>query len=405
MLSLNCDSVNYKTQKEIKRRRYQLKRMRRTMKRQSKSYKLRRRHRLENRRRGLVAQREWERKAYVELEVPKNFSFIDNTNEILEYFIKCKSLLHNKEKVQCDLSHITALSSDAIALLAACANDESFLGKRGRIRGNAPADPELLRLFIESGFYNHVKATKVLKSAHKSDTNLFHQESNYQVQSDIAKNACILGTKHVFGSNKPFPDLYEMLIEAMSNTNNHASNNSNANQFKWWLYTYNAPNGHTMYTFIDLGVGIFDSIPVQLFKKIKKVIGLENNTDLVPDLLDGKIITQMDIGGIVVIVDEVGIPGYRKREVATLGEIISYGTFQYMDIAPAPEIHIVFRSAEIVGQCNRESFDAIADVEVELFVGVAPIGKRGEGGTAPHTHGKSGNVERNSRLYRRSVEK
>lgn len=60
---------------------------------------------------------------------------------------------------------------------------------------------------------------------------MFHQESNYQVQSDIAKNACILGTKHVFGSNKPFPDLYEMLIEAMSNTNNHASNNSNANQF------------------------------------------------------------------------------------------------------------------------------------------------------------------------------
>ena len=88
------------------------------MKRQSKSYKLRRRHRLENRRRGLVAQLKWERKAYVELEVPKNFSFIDNTNEILEYFIKCKSLLHNKEKVQCDLSHITALSSDAIALLA-----------------------------------------------------------------------------------------------------------------------------------------------------------------------------------------------------------------------------------------------------------------------------------------------
>ena len=76
--------MNYKTKKEIKRRRYQLKRMRRTMKRQSKSYKLRRRHRLENRRRGLVEQLKWERKAYVELEVPKKFSFIDNTNEILE---------------------------------------------------------------------------------------------------------------------------------------------------------------------------------------------------------------------------------------------------------------------------------------------------------------------------------
>ncbi len=259
------------------------------MKRQSKKHKLRRRLRLENRRKGLVAQQIWESKAYVELEAPKNFSFIDNTNEILEYFIKCKSLLHNKEKVQCDLSHITALSSDAIALLAACTNDESFLGEKGRIRGNAPTDSELLKLFIESGFYNHVKATKILRSAHKSDTNFFHQESNYQVQSDIAKKACILGTEHVFGSSKPFSDLYEMLIEAMSNTNNHASNNSSTNQFKWWLYTYNAPNGHTMYTFIDLGVGIFDSIPVQIFKKIKKAIGLEHNTDFVQDLLDGKI--------------------------------------------------------------------------------------------------------------------
>lgn len=281
--------MRYKNKKEIKRRRHQKRLMRRAMKRRSQNYKLRRRHRLENRRNGLMAQRKWEGKAYVELEVPKNFSFVDNTNEILEYFIKCKSLLHNKEKVQCDLSHITALSSDAIALLAACANDESFLGKQGRIRGNAPTDPELLKLFIESGFYNHVKATKVLKYAHKSDANLFHQESNYQVQSDIAKKACILGTEHVFGSSKPFSDLYEMLIEAMSNTNNHASNNSNANQFKWWLYTYNAPNGHTMYTFIDLGVGIFDSIPVQIFKRIKKVVGLEHNTDLVSDLLDGKI--------------------------------------------------------------------------------------------------------------------
>lgn len=281
--------MKYKKRQDIKRLRHHLKRMRRTMKRRSKNYKLRRKHRLENRKKGLIAYRRWESKEYLEQEVPNNFSFIDNTNEVLGYFMKCKLLLHNKEKIQCDLSHITALSSDAIALLAACANDETFLGKKGRIRGNAPTNPELLKLFIESGFYNHVKSMKILKSAHKSDSNFFHQESNYQVQSDIAKKACILGTNHVFGSDKPFPDLYEMLIEAMSNTNNHASNNLGTNQFKWWLYTYNAPNGHTMYTFIDLGVGIFDSIPVQTFKKIMKFVGLKHNKDLVQDLLDGKI--------------------------------------------------------------------------------------------------------------------
>lgn len=263
--------------------------MRCAMKRQSKKYKLYRKCLLDNRRRGLVAQQQWENKAYKTIEVPENFSFIDNTNEILDYFINCKSLLHKKEKIQCDLSNVTNLSSDAIALLAACANDKSFLGTKGSIRGNAPTNPDLLKLFIESGFYNHVKSKKRLKNAHKRDTNLFHQESNYQVQSDIAKKACILGTEHVFGCSEPFPSLYEMLIESMSNTNNHASDNIETNQFKWWLYTYNAPNGHTMYTFIDLGVGIFDSIPVQRFKKIKKAIGLEHNKDLVEDLLNGKI--------------------------------------------------------------------------------------------------------------------
>lgn len=278
-----------KRKKHLKQLRLQISRMKRAMKRNSKKYKLRRRHHLENRKRGITARRIWESKDYINKEVPKNFSFINNTDEVLKYFVECKSLLHKKEKVQCDLSHITSLSSDAIALLAACTNDESFLGKRGSIRGNAPEDLELLKLFIESGFYNHVKSAKKIKSAHKSDMNLFHQESNYQVQSDVAKKACILGTEHVFGSAKPFPDLYEMLIESMSNTNNHASHNTKVDHYKWWLYTYNAPGGRTMYTFIDLGVGIFDSIPVQTFKSVQKFFGIVKNEDLVKDLLDGKI--------------------------------------------------------------------------------------------------------------------
>lgn len=259
------------------------------MKRQSKKHALRRKHRLANRRRRIIAQEREESRGYKKLKVPENFSFVDNTNEILEYFIKCKKLLHERKNIKCDLSQLKKMSSDAIALLAACANDESFLGKKGRILGNAPKDPELLRLFKESGFYNHVKSASVLKSAHRSDKHLFHQESNYQVQPDIAKSACNLGVEHVSGSCKPFPDLYEMLIEAMSNTNNHASCEKNKTQFKWWLYTYNAPNGNTMYTFIDLGVGIFDSVPVKMFRKIKKIVGLGHNKDLVNDLLDGKI--------------------------------------------------------------------------------------------------------------------
>ena len=97
-----------KRKKHLKQLRLQISRMKRAMKRNSKKYKLRRRHHLENRKRGITARRIWESKDYINKEVPKNFSFIDNTDEVLKYFVECKSLLHKKEKVQCDLSHITS---------------------------------------------------------------------------------------------------------------------------------------------------------------------------------------------------------------------------------------------------------------------------------------------------------
>lgn len=259
------------------------------MKRRSKSYLLRRRRRLENRRRGIILQREFDNRPFMRMSAPSNFSFIGNTNEVLSYFISCRDQLKKHEKIEFDLSQVTTLSSDAIALLAACANDKVFLGKRGKIKGNAPKNKDCLREFIESGFYNHVNCRRIMKVAQRKDKSIFHKESHLHVQSDVAKRACLLGAEHVFESRTPIPDLYEMLVEAMSNTNNHANCNDQSQQIKWWLYTYNAPSGSAVYTFIDLGVGIFDSRPVQIFKKIKKIVGWEHNVDLVEDLLSGRI--------------------------------------------------------------------------------------------------------------------
>ena len=85
-----------------------------------------------------------------------------------------------------------------------------------------------------------------------------------------------------------------MLVEAMSNTNNHAGKNSE-NKIKWWLYTYNDPSGFTSYSFIDLGVGIFESIPVQKFKKLTKFLNFSSNVDLVQNLLNGKIKSSIEL--------------------------------------------------------------------------------------------------------------
>ncbi len=222
-------------------------------------------------------------------EAPKNFSFVDNTNQMIGYLNDCRNTLHKDKKITIDISDIESLSTDAIALLVACVNDSSFTGKYGALRGNAPRNTELAKLFVESGFYKHVETdNRLLKQINKAEEILLHRESHVKVQSDIAKSACILGTRHVFNSEQPFPAIYEMLIEAMSNTNNHANKNERG-KTKWWLYVYNAPNNTTYYSFVDLGVGIFESVPMSVYKKLKMFLNITHNADLVKDLLEGKI--------------------------------------------------------------------------------------------------------------------
>lgn len=274
--------------KRYKSLKHQLSRERAEMKKRHLPSKRRRRVSLSIRRQDIVNRNLVNGKKPINKVSPDNLSLVDNTNAVIEYINDCKVLLHKKEKVVMDIENVQNLSPDAIALLAACANDANYSGKYGKLSGNAPKEPRLLKLFAESGFYKFVSSSKLMKSVQKQEVNLLHKESHFQVQPEIAKEACLYGTKHVFSSTEPFSDLYEMIIEAMSNTNNHA-NKKHEGTTKWWLYTYNDPNGKTCYSFIDLGVGIFDSLPVNRYKKLTNWIGISHNVDLVQDLLDGKI--------------------------------------------------------------------------------------------------------------------
>ena len=274
--------------KRYKSLKHQLSRERAEMKKRHLPSKRRRRVSLSIRRQDIVNRNLVNGKKPINKVSPDNLSLVDNTNAVIEYINDCKVLLHKKEKVVMDIEKVQNLSPDAIALLAACANDANYSGKYGKLSGNAPKEPRLLKLFAESGFYKFVSSSKLMKSVQKQEVNLLHKESHFQVQPEIAKEACLYGTKHVFSSTEPFSDLYEMIIEAMSNTNNHA-NKKQEGTTKWWLYTYNDPNGKTCYSFIDLGVGIFDSLPVNRYKKLTNWIGISHNVDLVQDLLDGKI--------------------------------------------------------------------------------------------------------------------
>ena len=233
-------------------------------------------------------------KPYENYDAPKKFNFIDNTDEVLDYLERCRKGFENKEKIAFNIKEIEELTPDAINLLVANINNPKFTNS-GSFIGNAPKDPKLQKLFTASGFYNFVSSSSLIKKDQDLENNLLHKETDYKVMPTIAKGICIKGLKHVMNEVKPFEPLYEIIIEAMQNTNNHASANS-ADKTKWWTYVYNDPKtGNSIYSFLDLGVGIFDSIVVKTYlEKQAQKIGIGHNVNYVKDLLAGEIQSRVE---------------------------------------------------------------------------------------------------------------
>lgn len=228
--------------------------------------------------------RVFSRSRLVTLKAPENFSLIENTNEVLEYFNQARSYLRKGNSVDLDISKIKSLTPDAIALLVARLRDKQFHHDRG-VKGNAPEDKMLKQIFLQSGFYDFVDSEEKPKRL----DHLVNKVSKNFVDDDLAKKYSLIGIRHTFGREFIFDPLYDILIEVMQNTNNHAG--ENRGDYDWWLHVYRDPaESISKYTFLDLGSGVFESFPATLFRNnLTDMVGLTNNKDLVRPLFNGEI--------------------------------------------------------------------------------------------------------------------
>jgi hypothetical protein len=218
-------------------------------------------------------------------------NLIEKPDETLKYFNSAHKLYHQGYNVEYDFSNVTHFSPESIAIFAACLANKSFTNYKNS-KGNSPVSRSVASAFEESGFFDHVTrvgAKKVINS--KPFAKLLHKVTDNKVETDTASNTC----KYVFSKiDLPFIDdlepLYVVLVEAMQNTNNHASANQSV-EYDWWLNRYEEKSKKLIhFTFLDIGVGVFESLSVMDWKKkIIKSVNLTSNLDLVDDLLAGRI--------------------------------------------------------------------------------------------------------------------
>jgi hypothetical protein len=222
---------------------------------------------------------------------PENFSFVNNTDEMLAFFQKGKRIAQKGMAVLFDLRSISNLSPDAIAIYASILNDKNYC-PGARISGNMPKNTSLKHLFMASGFYDHVKSKA--KPETRENHFMLHKISESKVEPSIAKKATDFAAQKTFKTDIKFRALYEILIELMANTNNHATPLEciSNKKYDWWLYVfYDSKTNITSYTFLDFGVGIFKSQPFMNYMNLILIkFGKEkSSSEMANDLLNGKI--------------------------------------------------------------------------------------------------------------------
>jgi len=291
------DSINTIKKKRGKRfKTRKLKRLNYLQRKSRKEQERKRRHdkKASNRSKRILAHIPKKPQQFIEVSAPSNFSLIENTEAILGYFGENKKLLSSRKQVEFNLKKITNLTPDAIALLIAKVKDESFT-HRLSVRGSGPQKADLKEMFDASGFLYHVRSN--WKAEKGNENLLIHQITNNKVENEIARDISERAVKHTFGTGERFRPIYEILIECMANTKNHAG--MSEGEYNWWIFEYSNPKTKvTSISFLDLGTGIFNSVPVRgvkrrMYLKLKESTGLDVvpnfNLDLIADLLEGKI--------------------------------------------------------------------------------------------------------------------
>jgi hypothetical protein len=215
-------------------------------------------------------------------KAPTNFSFIQNTEAVLQYLDELKALFRQRKNVLINLKDISNLTNDAIVLLLSFVKNPKIVNGV-LIRGNYPKDEKLRKIFVESGIFNNNNGNE---DEHK---NYILTRRNKKAEGGIAAELIKRASKVVFGEEGRCPGVYRALMESMANTCYHAKPQQIGEE-TWWLTVYHdKDDNHVSFAFIDLGVGIFKSSKMNDFKaKAASLLGLSDNRDILREIISGR---------------------------------------------------------------------------------------------------------------------
>lgn len=197
-------------------------------------------------------------------EAPTVFCLRTNTASLAAFIGELDARIRRRCPTLVDLVDVTEIDIDAIILLLAVLY--SFSRARIEYTGRSPKNAAARRVLQESGFFKHLfgepEGRSILGGQYTRYTINKHNQlyRGNCVASEIAGGIVSDAATLLHGQGATAKGLYRTIIELMHNTNNHADPEEQGRK-SWWLAVCHDPaDGRVRFSFVDFGVGIFESL-------------------------------------------------------------------------------------------------------------------------------------------------
>lgn len=207
--------------------------------------------------------------------VPPNFEVLNNYNETFGFIDELLDNHSNRKlkKINLDLTNIQTIDSAAICLLLSVVKELGYYGIN--VSGNYPQDEECARIFVESGFLNHMKNEKGTVITINT-TNLIAETGTNKTRNNDIASAVRKGMAFIMGQEQRYQPAYTVAMEICSNSVEHAYKKRPKH---WRLGIYNLGD-RVAFTMADTGMGILKTLHRKFSKEIKDAFLLRDNKQI-----------------------------------------------------------------------------------------------------------------------------
>lgn len=224
------------------------------------------------------------------LVAPENFSLYSNPKETLSFFSEIENKVRSSKPIFFDMHNIKVLSIDTIIYFLAIMKKLKHSEINFGIKGSIPSNEKCKYLLNSSGFFNYVHLSRIkIDLSYESDVVQISNGQNAEVS--IAKKICDFVILKINLEKQDIRKLYNMIIELMTNTKQHAYKSKSYSITDWYVYVnYIQEKKAIRFIFLDTGAGIPTTVKRKRMETVRSVVYMgPKHTDYIKSALEGEL--------------------------------------------------------------------------------------------------------------------